>query len=75
MDINENQVKGIQRAYWMSSLGIACLGSKQKTGSKPQNSLECDTITEGLRTAVMFRDFLEKGNMKHSEDFPEKGVS
>lgn len=74
MDMNENQVKGIQRAYWGSSLGIACLGSKQKTGSKPKSSLECDTVTEGLRTAVS-RGFQEKDNMEHSEHFPEKGVS
>lgn len=74
MDSNENQVKGIQRAYWMSSLGIACLGSKQKTGSKPESSLECDTIT-GLRTAAMLRGFQEKDNMEHSEHFSEKGVS
>lgn len=59
----------------MSSLGIACLGSKQKTGSKPKSSLECDRITEGLRTAVDLRSFQEKDNMEHSEHFSEKGVS
>lgn len=51
---------------------LQCLGSKQKRGSKPKSSLECDTITEGLRTGAMLRGFQEKDNVEHGERFPEK---
>lgn len=72
MDINENQVRDIQRAYWMSSSGSGVFGKQAETGSKPKHNWECDAITDRFRTAAMLWDFQEKAtSMEQGGHFPE----